>query len=95
MKRLGDVGGRRLILPQFEVDERRVWYAYAWALHTFLMDHAPEEDRTRFADWQSAMQALAASPKEVNGLGRRTFLAIYARDADAFEGRFRAWVKSL
>jgi len=75
--------------------DRRLWYAYAWGLHTYLIDAAPEEDRTRFADWQSAIQALAVPQREVESLGRRTFLAIYARDAAAFEGRFRAWLKSL
>lgn len=76
-------------------DERRLWYAYAWALHAFLMDGGPEQDRTRFAEWQSTMEALKSSPIDVNAMGLRVFKAMFAKDMEAFDGRFREWLKTL
>jgi hypothetical protein len=76
-------------------EERRLWYAHAWALHSFLMDAAPEDDRRRFAEWQSTLEQLRPNPLESDAMGRRVFLAFFARDLDAFEGRFREWAKKL
>lgn len=76
-------------------EDRRVWYAHAWALHAYLMGPAPEEDRRRFADWQTAMERLKASPREVESIGQRLFLSHFQRDLAAFDQRFRAWVQSL
>jgi hypothetical protein len=76
-------------------EERRVWYAYAWGLHAYLMDHAPEGERVRFAEWQSALEKMKPSPRDVDAMGRRLFMAQHARDLAEFEQGFRAWVKTL
>ena len=76
-------------------DERRLWYAHAWALHRYLMDVAPEDDRRRFAEWQNTVDAMKPSPRDVDAVGRRVFLAFFAKDIDAFDARFREWVKTL
>lgn len=77
------------------VEERRLWYAYSWGLHSYLMDVAPEEDRAKFAEWQAALQTMKPSPREVDSLGRRILLAQHVRDMAEFEGRFRAWARKL
>lgn len=75
-------------------EPRRIWYAHAWALHTFLMDHAPEEDRNRLAEWQAAMQTISPPANETEAMGRRILLALFHRDRAAFEARFAEWVKT-
>ena len=79
---------------QLKGEALRMWYVHAWALHAFLMSDAPEDDRTRFADWQTALERMKPKPGEVDELGRRLFLAQFGRDQAEFEARFLAWVRS-
>ncbi|MCG3135555.1 MAG: hypothetical protein HMLKMBBP_03262 [Planctomycetes bacterium] len=79
---------------QLSGEGRRLWYVHAWALHAYLMQ-APDEDRKRFAEWQSQIETLKPSPREVEGRGRHLFQLLWMKDWDAFEARFREWVKGL
>jgi hypothetical protein len=76
-------------------EERVRWYAHAWALHAYLMDAAEDADRRRFAAWQSAIETLAPSPREVEAVGRKQFLGLWGTDLEAFDARFREWAKKL
>ena len=76
-------------------EQRRLWYAEAWALHAWLMEAAPEAMRGRFAEWQSAMEKIATSPRDVEDTGFKEFMLYFARDLAEMDRLFAEWVKAL
>lgn len=73
-------------------DQRRLWYVHAWALHHWLMREAPDDVRGRFARWQQTMESQELSPREVEAVGRRRFLGLFAGKVAELDRQFREWV---
>ena len=77
------------------VEQRRIWYVEAWAIHAWLVGDAPEETRRKFAEWQSVMEKLPTSPRDVDDLGLKEFLAHFTKDLPEMDRAFTEWVKNL
>jgi hypothetical protein len=90
---IGDVVAKdpRTLTPE----QRRLWYAEAWALHAWFMEGALEPVRARFAEWQSAMETQATMASDVDDVGRREFAARFEKDLPELDGLFRGWVAGL
>jgi hypothetical protein len=76
-------------------EERRLWYAEAWALHAWLVDVAPEAIREKFARWTSDMEKTPATPRDVDDVGFKLFMAYFAKEREQMDLDFRDWVKTL
>jgi hypothetical protein len=76
-------------------EQRRLWYAQAWALHAWFMEGAPESARSTFAEWQSVMERLPTLASDVDETGRREFLTRFEKGLPELDGQFRAWVAAL
>jgi len=74
---------------------RRLWYVEAWAIHAWLVGFAPESIRGKFAQWQSVMERLATTPRDVDDQGLREFLAFFTKDLPEMDRAFGEWVKGL
>ena len=77
------------------VEQRRIWYVEVWAIHAWLIGDAPEETRRKFADWQSVMEKLPTSPRDVDDLGLKEFLSQFTKDLPEMDRAFTEWVKNL
>ena len=75
--------------------ERRIWYVEAWAVHAWLVGFAPETIRGKFAQWQSVMEKLPTTPRDVDDEGLREFLAFFTKDLPDMDRAFGEWVRGL
>jgi hypothetical protein len=82
-------------LSAMKVEDRRIWYVEAWAFHAWLVDHAPDPIRAKFADWQSAMEKLPTTPHDVDDIGLKEFLARFTKNLPDMDREFREWVQGL
>jgi len=76
-------------------EQRRIWYVAVWAIHAWLVDAAPDEIRGKFAEWQSVMEKLATTPRDVDDTGLREFLAYFSKDVGEMDRLLADWVKKL
>jgi hypothetical protein len=76
-------------------EPRRIWYVEAWAVHAWLVGFAPEPIRAKFAQWQSVMEKLPTTPRDVDDQGLREFLAFFTKDLPDMDRAFGEWVKGL
>jgi len=76
-------------------EARRIWYVEAWAFHAWLVGFAPDAVREKFAQWQSVMEKLPTTPRDVEDEGLREFLAFFTKDLPEIDAAFGAWVKGL
>jgi hypothetical protein len=76
-------------------EQRRIWYVEAWAIHAWLVGDAPEETRRKFAEWQSLMEKLPTTPRDVDDTGLKEFLAHFTKDLPEMDRTFTEWVKKL
>jgi hypothetical protein len=76
-------------------EQRRVWYVEVWAIHAWLVGAAPDAIRGKFAEWQTAMEMLPTTPRDVEDTGLREFLAKFAKDLPEMDRQFADWVKGL
>ena len=76
-------------------EARRIWYVEAWALHAWLVGFAPDEIRGKFAEWQSVMEKLPTSPRDVEDMGLKEFLSFFAKRLPEMDREFAEWVKKL
>jgi hypothetical protein len=76
-------------------EQRRVWYAEVWAIHAWLLDAAPEKIRFKFAEWQSAMEKLPTTPRDVEDTGLREFLARFTKDLPEMDRALAEWIQAL
>jgi hypothetical protein len=78
-----------------DVDKRRIWYAEVWALHAWLVGDAPEETRRKFAEWQSLMEKLPTTPRDVEDTGLMQFLGFFKNELGELDRLFAEWVTKL
>jgi hypothetical protein len=76
-------------------EQRRIWYVEAWAIHAWLVGDAPEETRRKFAEWQSVMEKLPTTPRDVDDMGLKEFLAQFKNDLQEMDRQLAEWVKKL
>jgi hypothetical protein len=76
-------------------EDRRIWYVEVWAIHAWLVGDAPEDTRRKFAEWQSMMEKLPTTPRDVDDTGLREFLAHFAKDLPEMDRQFTEWVRKL
>lgn len=76
-------------------EQRRIWYAEAWALHAWLVDAAPDPVKRKFAEWVSTMEKLPTTPRDVDDVGLKEFLAFFAKDLPEMDRLFTEWVRKL
>lgn len=76
-------------------EQRRIWYVEVWAIHAWLVGGAPEETRRKFAEWQSVMEKLPTTPRDVDDTGLKEFLGYFAKDLPEMDRQFAEWVKKL
>lgn len=76
-------------------EQRRIWYAEAWALHAWLVDAAPEPVKRKFAEWVSTMEKLPTTARDVDDTGLKEFLAFFARQLPEMDPLFAEWVRKL
>jgi hypothetical protein len=76
-------------------EARRIWYVEAWAVHAWLVGFAPEPIRAKFAQWQSVMEKLATTSRDVDDHGLREFLFYFTKDLPEMDRQFAEWVSGL
>lgn len=76
-------------------EQRRIWYVEVWAIHAWLVGGAPDETRRKFAEWQSLMEKLPTTPRDVEDAGLNQFLAYFAKDLQEMDRQLVDWVKKL